>query len=131
MGDLSEHEQRVALLAERAGSQPPEDYEQLLVWVGEQAASLEQLPEGERAGVMAVLDGVDLIHRQGLERMVDRVRLLGGRGFLERLTEDPTVRALLDLYDLAPAQAQVEQARARREPLLQIGLVPPTIEEQP
>lgn len=124
MGDVTPHQQRIVLLAQRAGEPPPADYEELMAWVGDRLVALDSLSDGERERVLAALDGVDLLHREGLGRLVDRVRLLGGRGFLERVVEDATVRALLDLYDLAPSNDEREVAAARRSPLVQIGQAP-------
>lgn len=112
---------RIIMLAQRSEAGPPADFDALMAWVAERAAEVEDLPEEVRGPVVALLDGIDLLHRQGLDRFVERVRLLGGRGMLERLTEDATVRALLELYDLAPDDAARESAAARRGGLVQIG----------
>ena len=119
---------RIILLAQRSSAAPPDDFDELMSWVAERAAEIDTLPDESRVRVLALLDGVDLLHRQGLSRFVDRVRLLGGRGMLERLTEDSVVSALLDLYDLAPGDDEVRQAAARRSPLVQIGDPPPATE---
>ncbi|MCV0403709.1 MAG: hypothetical protein K5924_08355 [Chloroflexi bacterium] len=113
--------ERIVLLAQRSGAELPTDYEELMVWVAERAAEIDELPEHARTSVTALLDGIDLLHRQGLSRFVDRVRLLGGRGMLERLTEDTIVTAFLDLYDLAPGEEEQQEAAARRAPLVQIS----------
>lgn len=116
-----EPRERIVLLAQRSMGNPPEDYEDLMAWVAERAAEVDQLPDESRERVLALLDGIDLLHRQGLTRFVDRVRLLGGRGMLERLTEDTVVTALLELYDLAPGEEEVQAAASRRSPLVQIS----------
>ncbi len=116
---------RIVLLAQRSTAHPPADFDDLMAWVAERAAEIEGLPDETRERVLALLDGVDLLHRQGLSRFVDRVRLLGGRGMLERLTEDPVVTSLLELYDLAPGDEDVQAAAARRSPLVQISESPP------
>jgi len=113
--------ERILLLAQRSTAPLPDDYDELMAWIAERAAEVEDLPHGSRERVLALLDGIDLLHRHGLSRFVDRVRILGGRGMLERLTEDPDVRALLDLYDLAPDDEARDAAEARRAGLVQIG----------
>jgi hypothetical protein len=119
-----EPRQRIVLLAQRSTSELPSDYDELMTWVAERAAEIDALPEEARGPVVALLDGIDLLHREGLSRFVDRVRLLGGRGMLERLTEDSVVSAFLDLYDLRPSDEEQQQAAARRSPLVQIGEPP-------
>lgn len=119
-----EPRERIVLLAQRSTGNPPENYEDLMGWIAERAAEVDALPEPSRERVLELLDGIDLLHRQGLVRFVDRVRLLGGRGMLERLTEDSTVTALLELYDLAPGDEERQAAAARRSPLVQIGDTP-------
>lgn len=120
---LEPHE-RIVLLAQRSTAQPPADFDDLMAWVADRVAEIDELPEEMRGRILELLDGVDLLHRQGLARFVDRVRLLGGRGMLERLTEDPVVTSLLELYDLAPADDEVQAAAARRSPLVQISEPP-------
>jgi hypothetical protein len=119
-----EPRQRIVLLAQRSTSELPTDYDELMSWVAERASEIDALPEEVRGPVVALLDGIDLLHREGLSRFVDRVRLLGGRGMLERLTEDSVVSAFLDLYDLQPSEEEQQQAAARRSPLVQIGEPP-------
>ncbi|MGQ0607281.1 MAG: hypothetical protein ACT4OQ_02280 [Chloroflexota bacterium] len=119
-----EPRERIVLLAQRSPANPPADFDELIAWVAERMGEVEELPDESRRVVMALLDGVDLLHRQGLARFVDRVRLLGGRGMLERLTEDSTVTTLLELYDLAPGEEDMQEAAARRSPLVQIGEAP-------
>jgi hypothetical protein len=119
-----EPRERIVLLAQRSRAGLPTDYDDLMSWVAERAAEIDELPEEAHEPIVALLDGIDLLHRQGLSRFVDRVRLLGGRGMLERLTEDSVVSAFLDLYDLAPGEEKQQQAAARRSPLVQIGDVP-------
>ncbi len=119
-----EPRERIVLLAQRSTAQPPADFDDLMAWVADRVAEIDGLPDETRGRVLELLDGVDLLHRQGLARFVDRVRLLGGRGMLERLTEDSVVTSLLELYDLAPDTVEVQAAAARRSPLVQIGEPP-------
>lgn len=119
-----EPRERIVLLSQRSGLAIPDDYDELMAWIAERAAEVDDLPAASRDRVLALLDGIDLLHRHGLSRFVERVRLLGGRGMLERLTEDEVVRSLLELYDLAPADEERQAATARRSPLVQIGEPP-------
>lgn len=116
--------ERIVLLAQRSGLPIADDYDELMAWVAARAAEVDALPAETRESVLALLDGIDLLHRAGLARFVERVRLLGGRGMLERLTEDETVRSLLELYDLAPDDEERQAAASRRAPLVQIGEPP-------
>ncbi len=87
----------------------PAEFQHLLEWVG---AGLERMEEIEdertREEVFALLEGIDVLHRQALERLLE----LGGRELVERVSRDPVVHTLLEMYDLpAPdEQAQVERA---------------------
>ena len=55
-----------------------------------------------RDHIVALLQRVDLLHREGLLRLVDALRGAGAGDALARATaEDPVVRILLGLYGLA------------------------------
>lgn len=84
----------------RATQLPP--LEEVIARIGEHLDALDTLEEPQRQLVIELLDELDLLHRAGLERFVHQVNALGGRGLLPRLAADPTVHALLELYDLAP-----------------------------
>ena len=69
--------------------------------VGRLAAELEAHPDPEvRERVVALLAGIDVIHRTALARLMDAIRRMAGDAFLNRLTADPAVRLLLMSYDL-------------------------------
>ena len=92
---------------------PEVEFHHLLEWVGQGVAAMEQLEDEQiREQIFALLDGVDLVHRQGLHRILELIRTTGGQGALPTITEDPIVHRLLDMYDLAPVNErdQVEQA---------------------
>lgn len=65
--------------------------------------------ERTRERMTALLTGVDAIHREGLERLLSRVRDLGGDELVERLADDPIVETLLGLYDLAELDVPEEE----------------------
>jgi 3-phenylpropionate/trans-cinnamate dioxygenase ferredoxin subunit/naphthalene 1,2-dioxygenase system ferredoxin subunit len=64
-----------------------------------------QPPSEQRDQVFALLEAADAMHRAALGRLVDRLRATGAPGLLERLSADPLVNSLLELYDMAPAAA--------------------------
>jgi Fe-S cluster biogenesis protein NfuA len=65
-----------------------------------------------RDRVTQLLQSVDALHREPLQRLMDLLRLHASDGLIDRLLEDEAVRSLLLLYDLIPAGelAQVEAA---------------------
>jgi nitrite reductase/ring-hydroxylating ferredoxin subunit/Fe-S cluster biogenesis protein NfuA len=92
---------------------PEREFQHLLDWVGQGVAAMEGIDNEEtRQQVFALLDGIDLVHRQGLQRVLDMIDATGGQSALPRITEDPIVRTLLEMYDLLPVSErdQVEQA---------------------
>ncbi len=68
-----------------------------------------------RRTVYQVLDGVDALHREGLERLLTVVHDTGAADLLSRLAMDPVVAALLDLYDLLPGDRRAEVDHALRD----------------
>lgn len=89
------------------------EFEHLLEWVGQGVAAMEEIDDPQiREQVFALLEGVDLVHRQGLRRLLDLIGATGGEGALPIITQDPVVRSLLEMYDLLPVSErdQVEQA---------------------
>lgn len=69
--------------------------------LGELAAALESHPDvAVREQVTALLQGIDLVHRGALTRLVDAIRAMAGEAFMNRLTADPAIRLLLMSYDL-------------------------------
>jgi len=68
--------------------------------------------ERTREEVFALLEGIDVLHRQALGRLLELVSSLGGSGLVERVSQDPVVDALLEMYGLPEAdeRAQVERA---------------------
>jgi len=74
---------------------------------------MEQIEDEQiREQVFALLDGVDLVHRQGLQRVLEMIDATGGQSALPTITADPIVHTLLEMYDLVPVNErdQVEQA---------------------
>lgn len=94
---------------EQPGSELPHEFQHLLEWVGSGIERMEGIrDERTREEVFALLEGIDVLHRQALARLLE----LGGRALSERASEDPVVRTLLQMYDLPEKdeRAQVESA---------------------
>ena len=80
---------------------PPEELQELLAWIGVGVDWVESIEDEEvRDQVFSLLDGIDSLHRQLLERFVDQVEALGGPGLMRRISMDRQVQTLLSLYDL-------------------------------
>lgn len=78
------------------------EWEALLDHVDRMVAEFENEPDQAlRARVLALLEGVDAIHREALTRLV---RLFKD-GVLEKVITDPAIRTLMELYDLLPHSA--------------------------
>lgn len=91
----------------------PSGFGQLQEWVGTALERLERLEdERTREEVFELLEGVDLLHRQALSRLLELVAALGGQALIQRVAEDPVVHVLLEMYDLPKLdeRAQVERA---------------------
>jgi nitrite reductase/ring-hydroxylating ferredoxin subunit len=48
----------------------------------------------------ALLEGIDIVHRTALSRLMAAIQSMGGDAFVNRLTSDPAIRLLLMSYDL-------------------------------
>ena len=91
----------------------PAEFRHLLEWLGTGLERMEQIEDEETRGeVFALLEGIDVLHRQGLGRIMDLIASLGGPQAVERISQDPIVRTLLEMYDLPEAdeRTQVEHA---------------------
>jgi hypothetical protein len=80
-----------------------EAYRRLIAQVDDLVAAFEEHPdESVREQAIALLTGLDMLHHEGLGRLVAALRLTGGGEALDRVVEqDPIVRTLLALYGLA------------------------------
>ncbi len=91
----------------------PSEFQHLLEWLGTGLERMEEIQdEKTREEVFAFLEGIDVLHRQGLGRILDLIGGLGGQQAVERISQDPIVRTLLEMYDLPEAdeRSQVERA---------------------
>ena len=68
------------------------------------------VPHGER--VATLLQRLDLVHREALMRLIEALRAAGAGDAVDRaIADDPTVRLLLGLYDLADLPASTPQSQ--------------------
>lgn len=93
-----------------------ETYLNLIQQVDELVAVFENHPdEATREQVIALLTGLDMLHREGISRLAAAVREGGGQELLDKAAADPVVRILLGLYDLVdlglPEEPQPETSQ--------------------
>lgn len=78
-----------------------ESYINLIQQLDELVALFEQHPDPiTRERVTSLLSGLDLLHREGLKRLVDALCQAGAEVALHQAAEDPVVEILFGLYDL-------------------------------
>jgi nitrite reductase/ring-hydroxylating ferredoxin subunit len=76
-------------------------------------AELESHPDPEvGARVMALLQGIDAIHRTALGHLVAAIQGMAGEAFLNRLSGDPAIRLLLMSYDLLAVDRRLHAEEA-------------------
>ncbi len=115
----SKKEIPVVQVAQPATSGLPPEFQHLLDWLAAGVERMEGIEdERTREEVSALLEGIDVLHRQALGRLLELVTKLGGLGLVERVSQDPVVHTLLEMYDLPEAdeRTQVEQALERVYP---------------
>ncbi len=81
----------------------------------------ESLPFPEvREMAFSLLQAVDVVHREGLSRLIGFLRDEREAELVDRAAEDPIIHTLLVLYDLVPVDeiTQVEQALATIRPYI-------------
>lgn len=94
---------------EPSGSDLPDEFQHLLGWIGSGIERMESVEdERTREEVFALLEGIDLLHRQALARLLE----LGGEELSERASRDPVARTLLQMYDLPEASEREQVERA-------------------
>ncbi len=77
-------------------------YLRLIDQLDDLIAAFEQHPDiTTRERAITLLGGLDALHREGLGRLVERLRAAGAGEMLDHALSDPVVRTLLGLYDLA------------------------------
>lgn len=94
---------------------PPDDIAELGSWIDDLIHELDQQPDDVRERVYALLDGVDVLHRSALTRLVALLQAPGaGLGWKSART-DPVIRTVLQLYDLLPESEDEQVEDALRE----------------
>lgn len=78
-----------------------ETYVNLIKQLDDLVAIFEHHPDPTtREQAITLLSGLDLLHREGLTRLVGALREAGGQALLDQAAADPVVEILLGLYDL-------------------------------
>jgi nitrite reductase/ring-hydroxylating ferredoxin subunit/Fe-S cluster biogenesis protein NfuA len=91
----------------------PAEFKHLLEWLGTGLKRMENIEdEKTREEVFALLEGIDILHRQGLGRILDLLADLGGEQAIKRISKDPMARTLLEMYDLPEADERTQVERA-------------------
>lgn len=120
---------------------PEETFRTLVDQLDQLVSMFESHPDQRvQDQVTALLTAVDMLHREGLTRLVERLREHGAEDSLDRASEDPVVETLLGLYGLVdlelpeepqPATVQPsdaallrQRARARWVPVASAGEIP-------
>ena len=103
----------VVQVAQPPSSGLPPEFQHLLEWLGTGLERMEGIEdERTREEVLALLEGIDILHRQTLGRLLELVTSLGGSGLVERVSQDPIVRTLLEMYGLPEPDERVQVERA-------------------
>lgn len=101
---------------------PYDGYLHLIRQLDDLIGVFEQHPDpATREQIGALLGGIDLLHREGLTRLVARLHELGGDAIVEQVARDPIVATLLGLYDLAALDLPPEQPV---EPAARLAFIP-------
>ncbi len=91
----------------------PSEFQHLLEWLGTGVERMEEIEdEKTREEVFALLEGIDVLHRQGLGRIFDLIGSLGGPRAVEQISQDPIVHTLLEMYDLPEDDERTQVERA-------------------
>ena len=109
----SKKEIPVVQVAQPASPGLSREFQHLLEWLGTGLERMEEIEDEQtRQEVLALLEGIDVLHRQALGRLLELVTNLGGAGLIERVSQDPIVRTLLEMYDLPEADERTQVERA-------------------
>jgi nitrite reductase/ring-hydroxylating ferredoxin subunit len=88
---------------------PDETFDTLLDQLDQFVGIFEQHPDQTvQEQVTALLTAVDMIHREGLSRIVDALRDSGGDELVQKLADDRVVETLLGLYGLVDLELPEE-----------------------
>lgn len=113
MSDRSRKQIPVVQVSQPPSSDLPSEFQHLLEWIGTGVERMDEIQdEKTREEVFALLEGIDILHRQGLGRIFDLIGSLGGQQAVESISQDPVVRTLLEMYDLPEADERTQVERA-------------------
>jgi len=116
MSDRSKKEIPVVQVSQPPSSGLPSEFQHLLEWLGTGVERMEEIQdEKTREEVFALLEGIDILHRQGFGRILDLIGNLGGPQAVEQISQDPVVHTLLEMYDLPEADERTQVERALEE----------------
>lgn len=91
-------------------SEPDND---ILAEVDRLITALEAHPDpAVREQLNLLLEGIDVVHRQGLSHLMAAIHGMGGDAFVNRLTADPAIRLLLMSYDLVAVDRRLQAEEA-------------------
>lgn len=94
--------------------------------IAELVGELEALPPSElRAKALELVENIDHLHRTAVWRLFEVLSELGGKGLVDRMVAEPSVKLLFVLYDLVPTEPlmAIESTASVAEPLSS-GFVP-------
>ncbi len=112
MSDRSRKQIPVVQVSQPPSPELPSEFQHLLEWIGTGVERMEEIEDGKtREEVFALLEGIDVLHRQGFGRILDLIGSLGGPQAVEQISQDPIVRTLLEMYDLPEADEQMQVER--------------------
>ncbi|MDQ4077294.1 MAG: Rieske (2Fe-2S) protein [Chloroflexota bacterium] len=109
---------------------PYETYVNLIRQLDDLVAVFEHHPDPViREQVVTLLEGLDALHREGLQRLVGTLRDAGADALVEQAASDPVVKVLLGLYDLVDldlpeAPPSVPPSATAFIPLEQVSVLP-------
>ena len=100
-----------------------QSYLHLIRQLDELVAIFEQHPDpATREQAVALLSGLDMLHHEGLGRLIAALRGNGAGDILDRALHDPVVRTLFGLYGLAELNLPEEPPPPKPAPLVQLTI---------
>jgi 3-phenylpropionate/trans-cinnamate dioxygenase ferredoxin subunit len=73
--------------------------------IAELIVEIESLPDSEaKTKAVELVEHVDHLHRTCVWRLFEILSELGGKGLIDRIVSEPSVKTLFVLYDLIPSQ---------------------------
>lgn len=83
------------------GFRTNEEWQALVAEVSAAIGAIDEIDDADLRGqVLSMLQGIDAIHREALQRLVRLFK----EGVLEQVVTDPAIRTLMGMYDLLPPE---------------------------